>query len=121
MPLVQPLSFRSCAALAALGLALAALAAPCQAQADAQAEQALASVNVIDEALTPGATALDDHVLARQRGTGLGLMTVAVSGPMLHGSHSVTLWDEITPPSPVPVPADAAQMAQGNAVSYFRK
>lgn len=121
MPLVSPLSFRSRAVLAALGLVLAALAAPRQAQADEPAQQALASVNVADDAPAPGATALDDYMLARQRGTGLGLMTVAVSGPMLHGSHSVTLWDEIAPPAPVPVPADAAQVAQGNAVSYFRK
>ncbi|HTH76458.1 MAG TPA: hypothetical protein VL635_18850 [Trinickia sp.] len=121
MPLVSPLSFRSRAVLAALGLAVAALAAPRQAQADEPAEQALASVNLTEDALAPGAAALDDYVLARQRGTGPGLMAVAVSGPMLHGSHSVTLWDEIAPPSPVPVPADASQVAQGNAVSYFRK
>lgn len=72
------------------------------------------------EAPIAGATALDDRVLARQRGTGPGLMTVAASMQGLHSSQ-VTLWDEIAPPAPVPVPADSAHPAQSNAVSYFRQ
>lgn len=73
------------------------------------------------EASIAGATALDDRVLARQRGTGPGLMTVAASTQALQAGHSVTLWDEIAPPAPVPVPADSAHSAQSNAVSYFRQ
>lgn len=73
------------------------------------------------EAPIAGATALDDRVLARQRGTGPGLMTVAASTQALQAGHSVTLWDEIAPPAPVPVPADSAHSAQSNAVSYFRQ
>ncbi|MGN6651669.1 hypothetical protein [Trinickia sp.] len=73
------------------------------------------------EAPIAGATALDDRVLARQRGTGPGLMTVAASTQALQNGHSVTLWDEIAPPVPAPVPADSARPAQSNAVSYFRQ
>ena len=73
------------------------------------------------EAPIAGATALDDRVLARQRGTGPGLMTVAASMQPLQNSHSVTLWDEIVPPAPLPVPADSGHAAQSNAVSYFRQ
>ncbi|HEX7682124.1 MAG TPA: hypothetical protein VF446_01060 [Trinickia sp.] len=85
----------------------------------AQALEARASATVMDSVALADATVVDDHALAHQRGTGPGLMTVAT--PILHGAHSVTLWDEIAPPAPVPVPADAAQVAQSNAVSYFRK
>lgn len=79
------------------------------------------AASVDAEAPMAGATALDDHVLARQRGTGPGLMTVAASTQALSSAHSVTLWDEIAPPAPVPVPADSAHSAQSNAVSYFRQ
>lgn len=87
--------------------------------AQAQALEAKASATVMDSMAAADAMAVDDHALAHQRGTGPGLMTVAA--PLLHGARSVTLWDEIAPPAPVPVPADAAQVAQSNAVSYFRK
>ncbi len=30
----------------------------------------------------------------------------------------VTLWDELAPPSPLPVPADAARAAQGDAANH---
>lgn len=170
MPFVHPLSFGSRAAIAALGIALAALAAPCQAHADSLGDApaigeatffvngtwaapfvdraasavnlAVASRFVIGAAATDrsddapqavsedananveapiaGATPLDDRVLARQRGTGPGLMTVAASMQGLHNAQ-VTLWDEIAPPAPVPVPADSAHPAQSNAVSYFRQ
>ena len=125
MPFVPPLSFGSRAAIAALGIALAALAAPCQAQADSlgdgPAQQATFEDASADaQAPIAGATPLDDRVLARQRGTGPGLMTVAASMQGLR-SAQVTLWDEIAPPAPVPVPADSAHPAQSNAVSYFRQ
>ncbi|WP_116136413.1 hypothetical protein [Trinickia diaoshuihuensis] len=116
MPFTQSLSLRSRAVIAALGIALASLAAPACARADA-----LDGVPAGDEALVAGAAALDDGTLARQRGTGPGLMTVGAPMLALHGAPSVTLWDEIAPPAPVPVPADSSHVAQSNTVSYFRQ
>jgi hypothetical protein len=80
-----------------------------------------AAQSVGDEALLAGAAAIDDGALAHQRGTGPGLMTVGAPMLALHGAPSVTLWDEIAPPAPVPVPADSAHVAQSNTVSYFRQ
>jgi hypothetical protein len=66
--------------------------------------------------------ALDDQVLARQRGGASGLTMVAATPQMLQGSGaSVTLWDEIAPPAPLPVPVDSARAAQSNAASYLRR
>lgn len=79
------------------------------------------SIAAIDDTPVADAAALDDQVLARQRGTGLGLMTIAASAQPLRGAHAVTLWDEIAPPAPAPVPADTTHVAQSNAVTYFRK
>ncbi|WP_206952973.1 hypothetical protein [Trinickia acidisoli] len=121
MQFVHPISFRSRAVVAALGIVLAALAAPCQAQAGSFGDaRAIGETNASDEALVANATVLDDRALSRARGTGPGLMTVAASTQVL-GAQSVTLWDEIAPPAPVPVPADSAHVAQSNTVSYFRK
>jgi hypothetical protein len=64
--------------------------------------------------------ALDDQVLARQRGGATGLTMVAVTPQLMRG-NAVTLWDEIAPPSPLPVPVDVARSAQNNAASYLRK
>lgn len=63
---------------------------------------------------------LDDQILARQRGGASGLTMVAATPDLLRGS-SVTLWDEIAPPAPLPVPVDAARAAQSNVASYLRK
>jgi hypothetical protein len=41
--------------------------------------------------------------------------------PQLQRGSSVTLWDEIAPPSPLPIPIDAARAAQGNVANYQRK
>jgi len=80
-----------------------------------------AEENAGDEARLFGAAPIDDGALAHQRGTGPGLMTVGAPMLALHGAPSVTLWDEIAPPAPVPVPADSAHVAQSNTVSYFRQ
>lgn len=88
---------------------------------DEPAPSASQAASADAEAPIAGATALDDRVLARQRGTGPGLMTVAASMQALQSAQSVTLWDEIAPPAPMPVPADSAHSAQSNAVSYFRQ
>lgn len=128
MPFVQFTSFRSRAVIAALEIAFAAVAfafaAPREAHADvldAQAPVQDASWAAIDEAAVNDTVALDDRMLASQRGTGLGLMTVAAAAQTGSNAHSVTLWDEIAPPAPAPLPADTAHVAQSNAVSYFRK
>ncbi len=128
MPFVQFTSFRPRALIAALEITLAAVAfafaVPGEAHADifdAQAPVQDASWAAVDEAATNDTAALDDRVLANQRGTGLGLMTVAAAAQAGGNAHSVTLWDEIAPPAPAPIPADTAHVAQSNAVSYFRK
>lgn len=138
MPFVQHITLRSYAAIAALAIASVAAAVSGDARADtfdAQAQpqqQALtlettsaqpenASAIASGDASAAASVALDDRVLAKQRGTGLGLMTVAASAQSLRGGTSVTLWDEIAPPTPVPVPVDTSHVAQSNAVSYFRK
>lgn len=62
---------------------------------------------------------LDDQMLSRQRGGAVGMVMVAATPQMRGGS--VTLWDEIAPPTPLPVPVDAARAAQGNVASYTRQ
>ena len=67
---------------------------------------------------------LDDRALSRQRG-GFGGMVMVVATPQLmrgfnNGGNGVTLWDEIAPPSQLPVPVDVARSAQGNVTSYQR-
>ncbi len=138
MPFVQHITLRSRAAIAALAIASVAAAVSGDARADtfdAQAQpqqQALtleptsaqpenASAVASGDASATASVALDDRVLAKQRGTGLGLMTVAASAQSLRSGSSVTLWDEIAPPAPAPVPVDTSHVAQSNAVSYFRK
>ncbi|TAM53312.1 MAG: hypothetical protein EPN57_10315 [Paraburkholderia sp.] len=138
MPFVQHITLRSYAAIAALAIASAAAAVSGNACADtfdaqpqqqalgldstaAQPEDTRAVANDEASAIATASAALDDRVLANQRGTGLGLMTVAASAQTLRGGPSVTLWDEIAPPAPVPVPVDTSHVAQSNAVSYFRK
>lgn len=126
MHLVHPISLRSRAVIvAALGIALAAFATPGRAHAGALSDSDVRATGEATlfaaESPVSNAAALDDRVLARQRGTGPGLMTVGASMQVLKGSPSVTLWDEIAPPAPVPVPADSAHVAQSNAVSYFRQ
>ena len=116
MPFTQSFSLRSRALIAALGIALVSLAAPASAQADK-----LGDARTGDELLVAGAAAIDDGALALARGTGPGLMAVGAPMLALHGAPSVTLWDEIAPPAPVPVPADSAHVAQSNTVSYFRQ
>lgn len=67
---------------------------------------------------------LDDQVLSRQRGGAVGMVMVAATPQLMYGNaggNGVTLWDEIAPPSPLPVPVDAARAAQGNVASYQRK
>ncbi|MGF6657617.1 hypothetical protein OKW34_008207 [Paraburkholderia youngii] len=65
---------------------------------------------------------LDDQMLSRQRGGAVGMLMVAATPQLMQGGgNQVTLWDEIAPPSPLPVPVDAARAAQGNVATYQRK
>ncbi|MFD1555587.1 hypothetical protein ACFSHT_08085 [Paraburkholderia silviterrae] len=73
-----------------------------------------------DDQVLAGAGALDDQTLARQRGGAVGMVMVAAMPQLMRGS-SVTLWDEIAPPAPLPIPVDTGQAAQGNIASYTRK
>lgn len=69
--------------------------------------------------------ALDDQVLSHQRGGFSGMLMVAATPQLMRGTNSggngVTLWDEIAPPSPLPIPIDAARTAQDNVANYQRK
>ncbi|WP_240702428.1 hypothetical protein [Trinickia terrae] len=64
---------------------------------------------------------LDDQVLSRQRGGRVGMVMIAATPQLMHGANAVTLWDEIAPPAPLPVPVDQGRSAQGNVASYTRK
>jgi hypothetical protein len=68
---------------------------------------------------------LDDQMLSRQRGGAVGMVMVAATPQLMRGNggsgNNVTLWDEIAPPSPLPIPIDAARTAQGNVANYQRK
>ncbi|MFL9916910.1 hypothetical protein PQR75_16265 [Paraburkholderia fungorum] len=67
---------------------------------------------------------LDDQMLSRQRGGAVGMVMVAATPQLMRGNgggSNVTLWDEIAPPSPMPIPVDAARAAQGNVANYQRK
>ena len=74
-----------------------------------------------DDSIMAGARALDDQTLSRQRGGAVGMVMVAATPQLMRGGNSVTLWDEIAPPAPLPVPVDSSQAAQGNIASYTRK
>ncbi|MEW6341730.1 MAG: hypothetical protein RXR20_30150 [Paraburkholderia sp.] len=68
--------------------------------------------------------ALDDQALSQQRGGFSGMLMVAATPQLMrsagNGGNGVTLWDEIVPPSPLPIPVDVARSAQGNVTSYQR-
>ncbi|MFM0505763.1 RodZ family helix-turn-helix domain-containing protein [Paraburkholderia caffeinilytica] len=67
---------------------------------------------------------LDDQALSHQRGGFSGMLMVSATPQLVrgfnNGGNGVTLWDEIAPPSQLPVPVDVARSAQGNVTSYQR-
>lgn len=65
---------------------------------------------------------LDDRVLGNQHGRAVGMLMVAAV-PNAFRNNSVTLWDEIAPPTqtPQPVGAVAGGAQSGNIVNYTRK
>jgi hypothetical protein len=74
-----------------------------------------------DDTIMAGAHALDDQTLSHQRGGAVGMLMVAATPQLIRGGNGVTLWDEIAPPAPLPIPVDSSQAAQGNIASYTRK
>ncbi|WP_231748322.1 hypothetical protein [Burkholderia sp. ABCPW 14] len=64
---------------------------------------------------------VDAGVFARQRERMAAPVPVATPTPLFDHSSAVTLWDEIGPPTPLPVPSDAQRMVQGNDASYTRR
>jgi hypothetical protein len=74
-------------------------------------------------AATTSDLALDDQALSQQRGGFGGMLMVAATPQQMsggNGGNHVTLWDEIAPPSPMPIPVDVARSAQGNVTTYQR-
>lgn len=70
------------------------------------------------DGMPAGSVVLDDQMRSRRRG-GAGMVIVSATPQLVQG-NAVTLWDEIAPPSPRPVPVDAARAAQGNVANYQR-
>ncbi|MFX1734523.1 hypothetical protein PXJ20_07455 [Paraburkholderia sp. A1RI_3L] len=94
------------------------------AQADTGRAPTTAAILFTRAMAVPGATTLsdiplDDQVLSRQRGGAVGMMMVAATPQLMRG-NGVTLWDEIAPPAPLPIPVDAARAAQSNVTTYQR-
>jgi hypothetical protein len=96
---------------------------------DAHSDLAGAALNIPADAapvdmVTVSDPALDDQALSQQRGGFSGMLMVAATPQLMrsagNGGNGVTLWDEIVPPSPLPVPVDVARSAQGNVTSYQR-
>jgi hypothetical protein len=75
------------------------------------------------DALAAADPVLDDQALSQQRGGFGGLFMVAATPQLMRTSNrgnGVTLWDEIAPPSQLPIPVDVARSAQGNLTTYQR-
>jgi hypothetical protein len=85
--------------------------------------EAAANTRAGDTVLFVAADALDNSVLARQRGGRPGSIAVAAMPGTTSLEPSVTLWDELArpAPAPLPVPVDTTGTVQSNAVSYTRK
>jgi hypothetical protein len=74
-----------------------------------------------EDSVVGGIGALDDQTLSHQRGGAVGMLMVAATPQLMRGGNNVTLWDEIAPPAPLPIPVDSSQAAQGNVASFTRK
>ncbi|AGK46746.1 hypothetical protein BTI_1150 [Burkholderia thailandensis MSMB121] len=63
---------------------------------------------------------VDAGASARQRDRAPAPAPVATPPPLVDGGATVTLWDEIGPPAPLPMPSNA-RMIHGDGVSYTRQ
>ncbi|HEY2021205.1 hypothetical protein [Paraburkholderia sp.] len=85
-------------------------AAPASTGCDAQ--PVASASRAPDDAASVNDISLDDQLLSRQRAGALRMSTVAPTPRLMQaGRNHVTLWDEIAPPSPLPIPVDAARAA----------
>lgn len=111
--------------LASLAIALAAAWLPVSASAEDAAPPdtpvATFASPLADATWMKRYTPLDEETLGQQRGRAPGYVTISTSAQLTTGSASVTLWDEIAPPAPMPMPVDAQRAMQGNNASYTRK
>jgi hypothetical protein len=106
----------------AAGPISASLQANAPALADDNSQISANASNPAADAAAVNDISLDDQMLSRQRGGAVGMLMVAATPQLMQsGGNQVTLWDEIAPPSPLPVPVDAARAAQGNVATYQRK
>jgi hypothetical protein len=92
--------------------------------AASRSDLAGSALSIPAEAASVNDLVLDDQALSNQRG-GFGGMLMVASTPQLmrgfnNGGNGVTLWDEIAPPSQLPIPVDVARSAQSNVTSYQR-
>jgi hypothetical protein len=79
------------------------------------------ALSIPADAVAVNDLALDDQALSQQRGGFSGMLMVAATPQLMRGNgNGVTLWDEIAPPSPLPIPVDVARSAQGNVTTYQR-
>jgi hypothetical protein len=82
------------------------------------------ALRIPTDAVTANDLVLDDQTLSQQRGGFSGMLMVAATPQPMRGSsnggNGVTLWDEIAPPAPLPIPIDVARSAQGNVTTYQR-
>ncbi|KWF29657.1 hypothetical protein [Burkholderia pseudomultivorans] len=75
---------------------------------------------------SPASARADDMSGIEQR-DGFGIVTVSAPRALPPGKTSVTLWDEITPPMPlpppvpIPQPSDVQHAMQGNAENGTRQ
>lgn len=92
--------------------------------AAARSDLAGAALSIPADAVAVNDLVLDDQALSQQRGGFSGMLMVAATPQLMRGvgggGNGVTLWDEIAPPSPLPIPVDVARSAQGNVTSYQR-
>ena len=113
--------------LASTTLAAATAPAPADAanHSGAASNRTGAALSVPADATSLNDFSLDDQMLSRQRGGFNGMLMVAATPQLMrsagNGGNGVTLWDEIAPPSPLPIPLDAAANAQGNVAAYQRR
>ena len=82
------------------------------------------ALSIPADAVAANDLVLDDQALSQQRGGFSGMLMVAATPQLMrsssNGGNGVTLWDEIAPPSPLPIPVDVARSAQGNVTTYQR-
>lgn len=114
--------FRRSLASTAIALATVSLQTAAFAQEAAQPDEPATTIAspLADATWMKRYVPLDENTLGMQRGGTPGFVMVAA---VPSGNASVTLWDEIAPPAPLPmpIPVDAQRVMQGNNASYTRK